>query len=69
MPAQATTFMERKRTLELGSPARDRASRRTPTTAISSRKVFWKARYSEIRLPNMSSSLAPWPARSSRAFI
>src|SRR5262249_23798839 len=52
MLATATTVMENHLTVPSGTPASDSPSRATPATAMTVRKTFWNAKYSEKRLPN-----------------
>ena len=52
MLAAASTVMENHFAVPSGTPASDIPSRATPAIAMSARKTFWNAKYSDKRLPN-----------------
>src|SRR6516162_201895 len=52
MLAAATTVRENHLAVPSGTPASDSPSRATPAIAMSARKTFWNAKYSDKRLPN-----------------
>src|SRR6516164_10493573 len=52
MLAAASTVMENHFAVPAGTPASDIPSRATPVIAMSARKTFWNAKYSDKHLPN-----------------
>src|SRR6516225_2293974 len=52
MLAAASTVMENHLAVPSGTPASDSPSRATPAIAMSARKTFWNAKYSDKHLPN-----------------